>query len=65
MSMAPPPLAVADGPSSGASYTTTSDVKKVLATDTEFSSAQRITLVGSMMPAFIRFSYTLVAALYP
>ena len=54
-----PPAAPAPAASgSGISVTTTSDVKKVLATDAAFSSAHRTTLVGSIMPALSRSSYT-------
>mmetsp|Transcript_69126 Transcript_69126/g.218680 ORF Transcript_69126/g.218680 Transcript_69126/m.218680 type:complete len:332 (+) Transcript_69126:130-1125(+) len=53
------------GASSGISTTTTSEVRNVLATDPAFSSAQRMTLVGSMMPASMRLQSSPVAALYP
>lgn len=58
MESMPPGAAAPCGSGSGISVTTTSDVKKVLATDAAFSKAHRTTLVGSMIPAFRRSSYT-------
>ena len=37
------------GSASGISHTTTSEVRKIFATEHEFSSAHLITFVGSMM----------------
>ena len=51
------------GSFSGISHTTTSEVRKILATEQEFSRAQRITLVGSMMPLTMRSWNSPVAAL--
>ena len=59
--MALAPATAASG--SGISHTTTSEVRKIFATEHEFSSAQRITLVGSMMPFSMRSSKLPVAAL--
>jgi len=59
--MAPAPEPI--GSASGISHTTTSEVRKILATETEFSRQQRITLVGSMMPLTMRSWNSPVAAL--
>mmetsp|Transcript_6390 Transcript_6390/g.27213 ORF Transcript_6390/g.27213 Transcript_6390/m.27213 type:complete len:344 (+) Transcript_6390:197-1228(+) len=53
------------GSASGISHTTTSEVRKIFATEHEFSSAHLITFVGSMMPLTIKSSKLPVAALYP
>ena len=57
-----PPAAAPCASGSGISVTTTSDVKKVLATEAAFSKAHRTTFVGSMIPAFKRSSYTPVGS---
>lgn len=57
MESMPPAPAAAAGSGSGISVTTTSDVRKVLATDAAFSKAHRTTFVGSMIPAFNKSSY--------
>src|SRR5256714_4959028 len=49
----------------GFSATIASMVRRSPATDAAFWSAVRTTLVGSMMPALIRSSYSSVAALNP
>src|SRR5438552_10438102 len=51
--------------SSGFSATIASVVRRSPATDAAFSSAVRTTLVGSMMPALSRSSYSSLAALKP
>ena len=58
MGSMPPAAPAAAGSGSGISVTTTSEVKKVLATEAAFSRAHRTTLVGSIIPAFSRSSYT-------
>src|SRR5216683_3722495 len=55
----------ADPRSSGFSATMHSVVSSRLATEAAFCSALRTTLVGSMIPAFIRSSNSSVAALKP
>src|SRR6266545_1455811 len=59
-----PPPAIA-GCFSGASATIASVVRMFLAIDAAFWSAERVTIVGSMIPAFTRSSYTPVSTLSP
>src|SRR4029077_15466130 len=62
----PPPGGIAGADlSSGLSATMASVVSIRLATEAAFCSAVRTTLVGSMMPAFSRSSYSSAAALKP
>src|SRR6266566_4133047 len=63
--MPPGGMAGADDFSSGFSATIASVVSRSPATDAALSSAVRTTLVGSMMPALSRSSYSSVAALKP
>jgi len=58
----PPP---AGGAGLGASVSGTSVVRIMAAIDAAFCSAARVTLAGSMTPAFTRSSYSPVAALKP
>src|SRR5690606_3770195 len=62
----PPPIGGAPAPafsSSAASANTTSVVSSIDAMEAAFSSAMRDTLVGSITPAPIKFSYTSERAL--
>ena len=54
--MSPPPGGPAAFSSSGRSTTTASVVSSRLAIDAAFCNALRTTLVGSITPAFTRFS---------
>ena len=62
--MPPPPIGIA-GLSSGISLTAASVVMSRPATDAAFWSAVRTTLVGSITPAWTKFSYVSVWALKP
>ena len=53
------------GSSSGLSATRASVVRSIAAIDAAFCSAARVTLAGSMTPAFMRSSNSPVAALKP
>ena len=46
-------------------YTIDSVIKIVPATDTAFSSAKRVTLVGSIIPSLTKLLMVLVFKLYP
>src|SRR5699024_8422840 len=61
MSGAPPPPTF----SSGLSATTASVVKNIAATDAAFCSAERVTFVGSTIPASTMFTHSPVAASKP
>ena len=64
MPMPPPPgICGVAGFSSGFSDTSASVVSNMLAMEAAFCNALRVTLTGSMMPAFTRSSYLCVAAL--
>jgi len=66
MSPIPPPgILGIDGSLSFFSNTTASVVINNEATDAAFSRAVRVTFVGSITPALIRFSYFSVCALNP
>ena len=67
MSPYPPPGGIigAGFSFSGFSQITASVVRSIDATDAAFSSATLVTFVGSITPAFIRFSYSSVSALNP
>ena len=58
--MPPPPP-----PSSGLSATTASVVMMFLAIDAAFWSAERVTIAGSMIPAFTRSTYSPVSTFRP
>ena len=59
----PPPAAAAGSSASGRSTTTASVVRSRPAIEAAFWSAVRVTLVGSITPAFTMSSYSSVAAL--
>jgi hypothetical protein len=60
------PAGIAGAPSSsGESERTHSVVNSMLAIDAAFSIATRATLVGSITPAWNKFSYLSKRALYP
>ena len=59
------PAAAASSSSSGFSTTADSVVSTMAAIDAAFCSAERVTLAGSMMPAFTMSTHSPVAALKP
>jgi hypothetical protein len=59
------PIGIAEPPSSFFSANTQSVVNNIAATEAAFSKAIRLTLVGSITPAFNKFSYFSVRALNP
>ena len=65
MSGMPPGMPPPAPPSSGGSAMIASVTRMFLAIEAAFSSAERVTLVGSMTPALIRSPYSPLAALRP